>query len=586
MQQNKVDIIDRGWESMHEILEREMPQKNRRRSLLLWLIGLGIGILLVVSLVFQFSNTDNNDNILANANDGIQKIINETESDHQHSKESEILNEEQGENATKIINNTTKNSAQNEIGKNDDALTITNNQISTTQKIKEKIENETEKINQNPAIIDKDNQFDLAIESASNELDRSTSKEILHDAIRTEAKDVTGQIQQKNATVLHKTTPSDTQNNSKEKNSETTAELLKIKHNAAQHSVVSIDKTESISKENKGITSVVTDNNTTVDIKNNSTVEANSIFQIDDLSSENVDSKKTPLFASEIESIDLLTLMPYKTGMLDLPVRVKLPMTIALADIIKTEEYKKRTYFQFGFTGLYLHNVTGSGIETFAGISREISPTISVNGHIGISFINLDNTPNLGGLDLINSRSDVPVQENNDPAGPQGPDGAAPPLGVDQAGANGSDIESDFEMEDLMLSEEQLQRLAYVNLDELLLTTVRIGLEWNPNNTRLKLGSSFGFDYVLDSDFNELYISNNQLILDNSLSNNLTLVDLKQDTSVLPFAEIGVSYSASDLIDITVNYKNYFKSIFPSKDIHWLNQIKFGMQINFPMKNK
>jgi len=550
MQQNKVDIIDRGWESMHVILDREMPQKKRRKGLFFWLSGLGFGLLLIGLIALSMLNSKGNNPELINETQDLQANKSQLKNDNEDENEALIrsLDLEKGIS----LNDTEQLKTEESIHKD---LTVNENN-NDNQSV-----HETQIINENTSTLKSD-----------------IPTKTIHETFATVGNETLNENSTINVTQSIITNKNESENSPSNNISPYDSNQSELSNSSAQ---LNTDKSNiknalTTTKSKLELASALKNKRDKIsanpDIKNLS-----GLSTLSQSSSINSNTQQTPLYSIENKKLDLVSLIPLKPLSLDLPDTSKLPMHITLVDVNKPMQKIKQsrnTYGEFILAGIYAHKATGSGIESNIGLRREVSSTVSVLFHTGIGFLNIDNPPNFAELDLSTFRGDVP----------QGLDGAqgspaADNESVDTGGLASGEV-------NIEITPEQLKQLSSSNLDEIFYATAKVGIQWTPNQKRFRIGSNIGIDYVLDLNFNQLYIADNQLTFDNTTSNNLTIVDLNEDASLLPFAELRSSYAISQIFNIDVVYKNYFKSIFPSQESNWLNQFKLGLTISLPLKNK
>lgn len=204
----------------------------------------------------------------------------------------------------------------------------------------------------------------------------------------------------------------------------------------------------------------------------------------------------------------------------------------------------------------------------------------------------ITNTASLGELDDLADqtagidRAPNDMEPAGDTADPAGPAGAAP-----QGGGAGApeeiDVGMDFtpEIPELELTVAQLRSLSLSNISSLNFLTAKTGIQLAATR-RFNLGGSFGLDYILNTRFNSVFISEDQFLTLDASSSGLTSVELEEGNDLLTYVEGYTTYKVSERLSVQAGYKQYLKAIFPALGKNWLNQIRLGLFLNLRGKNK
>ena len=573
MHPNKTETVNRGWESMHKILDKEMPlKKDKRRLFLYWLTG-GLAIIMLTGVlaytIFQpqvlptssgnsasVTETSNlpNDNITT-------KIASEAESKsksksqpeepelgsdqlvatHQGSKPTVTLSEQKRNpeptsttttSSSDLSSATTAPSVQEthqQSPRNRDQESIHSKPLEATQTSPQAID--PTQIDQNPSLTNSS----LATNEQTNPTTLTNNKEAI---IPTE---------------IHQPI------------NQTTQPSLAIE---TQHPPTS--NTSSSQQESNVLKPI-----TASDLSSNQIEETPAdIATVSNKSAPQVKQTNT-IAVSRLIAKPISLLMVPETSTLEM----YLPLAPMQAVVIKPA-YTLSHQWEITVNGLYANQAKAIGFESSLGWRTELSKAVSAHIAIGGGCLDISNPASLGELSDL-SRFNAPEgietgMDTADPIGPAGPAEAG--AGNDTGGIEGdTEIDSSPEIPDLELTTSQLRSLSRSNLSSLKYLMSTVGVRLSPSR-RIHIGAQFGIDYIVHSNFNRIFLEDDKFLTTEAASNvSLSDIQLETGRKILPFAEANTTVKLSQNIGISAGYKYYLKALYPAIGKSWLNQFKLGV---------
>lgn len=569
MHKNHADIINQAWDDMHNILDREMPvKKKRRKGFFFLLTGLGsvAAVLLVAFLLNQNSNTEatnqiptiaqtselkNNNNQVDNSPITPEKVIAITENSINQVKKNNKTNTpiEKSQN-TDVIKTSSDVASGNQNKKPVPELEYksTENLNSTNQAL---VENSTQ-INKNST--DTQPQRNAEIASTIKPTNSVEPSPVLHNQVN------------KNNPVTTQTSSPTTHHSEKflsldNQSKAVTKQFGSSVNHVSEKPLPFDNKQEPVVVNQNGVSNKV--QNVSPDLKPTDKQASNKHV------------------ANGLISIQSLTTINTELKTIFEPIA----MTLPFVDLIKTETVNYPILMSgltLGLQGSYLTNNSGIGIEGYIGYSKQLSRSFAIEYRLGYGQLWLSEDLDDTSADAFTPPmpTDVSMPENNtgDTTGTQGS-----PETIE----TGMELDMGFAPEEpeFMFDREALQQLSTANLSRLNVWTNGIYAHWH--FTR-KIGISVlgGLDYIHKPSFRPLFILNNTQLVsdldDNSRTQNqVEEVEFSIDNEWKFNTGVDLVFRISPTLSFSAGYKHYLSNLINQGIETNINQGRVGLRYAF-----
>ena len=576
---NNIDIEDRGWESMHKILDKEMPQKkDKRRFFLYWLTG-GLAIILLSSVIvynsFQtqlpISKTDTASSVSQTSNlpdqNSSSTNSNPTSTQVPDQQTAQLLESEKTTQTLANSDISSGSSSNSSLGLNSSSNSNSSSGLNSNSSANSKTETDLES-----------NPLPSAQQTITTAELNNPEAQLANTGSTIKAKPTTA-VSQTNVQLDTAVDTEITNNkNTQVAQTVTTTTLEKISPNLDQEQI----KTPIIPNKQVIVQSQQANTDSPIQFDTPTTPTLNNAASKPSVA---IASQANEMVQSEdnTNKVSIAQLIPTLSSFLTLPETAIVPMSLPLVPVtppIIKPAYTLTNQWEIGLTGLYANQANGLGLEVSVGWRKERSQLVSTHIAIGAGCLNIANDANLGELaDLSRTNDPAGLDGSVGPAGPAGAPGAGDAGGIEaDGGAEGAASDMEFaDTPDLELSPSQLSTLSRSNLSSLKYITSNVGIQLSPSQ-RLHVGVNLGIDYIVNTNFNQVFLEDDKFLTTQSSSTfNLTDVQLAAGNKILPFAEAGVTVKLSQRLGIKASYKYYLREIFPDLGNTWLNQFKLGV---------
>jgi len=542
MHQDNADMVNRGWDAMQVILDKEMPvEKKRRKGFFFFLTGIGsIAVLLLLVYVIRQDATFDKGAI---ASSSTTAKIETTNIETSQPQTTTFVD------AKEAAETISKNEIDNESPNNTTNTKPVNNNITSTSQLKS-VPSTVTSSSTKPVDLEPANRVSDGIvskpDTSPSTASGNNNNQINNVVTASPSKVLKETFQPGETSIPDGTVSTETRSNAT--NKQTTAQALA-----------------------KDALADDTNTNTFPDLKPAANISSNNTFPQASLEAANIVSLQIPLLES-------------KRITLQIP-NSYLPMSLPIVVKIKEPAFNPSTTLGIGIAGSYLLKSDGYGYESFASINRQISSSFSIGYRLGYGRIHF-NEPNDARAVLAAAapssdtstgiEADLPTGGNADTLDePSGPEGAAGP-----EGANPFE-----EMQPLEISETQLKQLSVVSLQRVNAISNELHLSWHPSR-KISFSPIAGADYLFGNKFRSLYVINessysNDLTSDQRSQNQVREVDLALSKKWLFNTGIFVSYRLTQKINLSVGYKHYLSSFIDQDSANSLNQAKVGLSFLF-----
>jgi len=608
MHLNKSSIEDRGWASMEKILDKEMPQKKKRRFFIWWLVGLFFisttGVYFAYSQFFKSNPIINNEKLLtdhheptknnATADLNIVKISTDNELDSVGEK-GEILSPIEKKTDIIISNDSDIAEENNAINVNNRTVpkAATSNTVNVANSTVPHAATSNEiKVDNNATAIDKANH---AINAGNNEVPVA---ETIVPSIVSEERKInninSGNLSNSQEPV--KSIPVDVADKSDKPNVRDQIQLIDEPEESERPSLTKPNTSnisEAPSLHNLDIT------NTKPQIQQaqsqQSTSEENNMQSVDspfeDSTKGNVILEESPKDGEGIAAVEALLVniraLPNTINQLDvIPSEFnKTPVMVYLAPTLK---FKPSNEIRVGLFMGYQYKEKTFSAELTSSYLRQLSPHWSIGIGLGSGIYNYSNSNESPALTDANSNRSPEADQASDlpegPAGPQGPIGAAPPGGGAGGAAGPEEMFGEPTANVFEVSEELRQQLSQESFRSSLYVNAEAIVVFQPSK-RIELSGSLGIDYLYRHNFEDIFLVDKSFLSFDMSEANAEPVNLSVPVSWVPASQFFVSYAINRRFKMTAGAKYFYKKLFPENGPD-LNQFKMGMQMLIPMRSK
>ncbi len=557
MHQDNADIINRGWEAMHDILDKEMPKEKKRRKGFFFLLT-GLGSVAVVLLVAFLLTRDSNHGAITKQEPAIVQtsstddttVLNSSanEADNLHSTiETKIEEKEQRQEA---------GTSSNKIKATHTANTITKpTTIETSDQSREKFDNDLSNLKNTSR-----KQNTLSIDSEPIKKSNPTEKTIVFNPFPKLTQTIT--TQQSN-TPLRTNEQTITTSNQGLNNKATTQSNPRTTNS---------DENDSIRNNSDNTVSTHTQQQA-VGLQNQETDKGNNI--IPDLEPTERHANTTNV-DSELISIPTLALSEAFLETAVIPVKMKFPFVM----VVKPEAEESRLLlsgFTIGIQGSYLTNDSGYGFEGSVGYAKQLSPSFAIEYRLGYGQLSLG-APASDPDDL--STFDGTDTNMSPPAGPAGA-----PQGAPQDPAENMDMEFTPEEETIMFDPAELEQLSTSQLSRLHVLSNGIYAHWHVSR-KLGISLSSGLDYIHNPSFRSLFIVDNTQLVSElpeaaRLQSQVEEVQFSIANDWKFNTGIDFVFRLSPALSLSVGYKHYLSTLVNQEIEKNINQARLGVRYRF-----
>jgi hypothetical protein len=577
MHQDNADIVNRGWEAMLEVLDKEMPEKKKRRKGFFFFLT-GLGAIATIALFAFILNQNSVGENIAISDNGIVKT-----------SEADINNTDLATNSSKStqLNKTDKGGAKqiyNGIESKDDLKTRLNTE--TAKRISDS--NQSINIKKNSTSNSNENkQYTNTIQN--NTIEVLTNKDVTDNSTKST-------LNQSNAQSLNTINTTETSTLSTIDSTpalDSPENISTSQPKANNPNVIAVDdglnNDTALQTQNSSPTTnspksnlAINNNDRRIAVQNQATLK-DITLDPDLKTAESI--SKYPSVTNEFISIQRLALLK---SFLDAEFE-PLAMTLPFVKVVKTEAKLDPILVSgltIGMQGTYLTNSDGFGFEGFIGYSKQLAPYFSIEYRMGygqLRFTDSNVDPNEAiGIPLSSEDTASEPPPPIETADPAGPTGAAPP--ETDGGGTGS-MSGEPEEPEFMFDPDALQKLSTSNLSKLNVLTNGIYAHWHASR-RFGLSVFGGLDYVHNPSIRSLFIVDNAFLVntlseDNRTQNQFESVELSINNEWKFNTGMDLVFRISPALSISAGYKHYLSNLINQEVEKNINQARIGLSYRF-----